>query len=73
MAKYADKHMIHTDIYKPGEMCCEACAFGARHHAEWCPQYGQPVTLPVIEHKKTRPDSGEFNALQANAEWGFVR
>jgi hypothetical protein len=28
--------------YKPNpEKCCEACAFGAKEHAIWCPSSGR--------------------------------
>jgi hypothetical protein len=27
---------IQSRPYKP-EACCEACVFGGRKHAEWCP------------------------------------
>lgn len=35
--KYGDKHMIHTDLYKPNPAkACERCIFGSGQHAEWC-------------------------------------
>lgn len=43
MAKYAYKHMVHTDLYKPDleHACCEACVFGRGLHAPWCKVAGE--------------------------------
>ncbi len=35
--KYGDKHMIHTDIYRPSPAkACERCIFGSGQHEPWC-------------------------------------
>jgi hypothetical protein len=49
MSKYADKHMIHTDRYKPArQQCCEACVFGKGEHAEFCKIRGYASTKSEV-------------------------
>ena len=56
--KYGDKHMIHTDIYKPNpEKACEACCFGRGEHAAWC-----EAELDEMEARHSR-DAEKYGAM----------
>ena len=66
MARYADKHMIHTDRYQPGEgKVCEGCVFARGEHAAFCLLYGQPVIKPEISGRRFFRETNERNTAKA--------